>query len=214
MASAFFAAAEVRPPSILRLLKPMAGSWPIRASAHNVNNGPIPGRPNHSIFTGSPLGYSQSVASRHDPQKGNQMARTTKAQREAEAFRARIIELLADPDWLNHEHVHEWLQKLSRRDPRLGYSPAERAAVARIIAARTPFEAWDEYSVKELITAAARYIADFSYEDELFLKELQTRNCTALRLEDMRQLVGLARVAGVEVARFKPDVDRIFDEAA
>jgi hypothetical protein len=142
------------------------------------------------------------------------MARTTKAQREAETIRARIIELLADPDWLNYEHVQEWLHKLARRDPRLGYSPAERDAVSRIIAARTPFEAWDEYSVKELITAASRYIADFSYEDEQFLKKLQARNCTALHLGDMRQLVGLARLAGVDIARFKPDIDIIFDEAA
>lgn len=146
--------------------------------------------------------------------KGNLMARTTKAQREAAQFCARIVELLAEPDWLNYEHVRRWLTKLAERDPRLSYSAAEHDAVSRIVAARTPFETWDEYSVRELITAASRYVADFSYEDELFLKELQARNCTALHLGDMRQLVGLARLAGVDVARLKPDIDRVFEEAA
>jgi len=140
------------------------------------------------------------------------MARTTKAQREAEAFRARIIELLADPDWLYYERIQGWLEKLARRDPRFGYSPAERAAVARIIAARTPFDGWDGYSVPELITSASRYIADFSYEDELFVKELQARNCTMLRLDDMRQVVGICRLSGVDITRFKPDIDSIFRE--
>jgi hypothetical protein len=145
---------------------------------------------------------------------GNLMVRTTKAQREAESFRARVIELLADPDWLYFEPIRDWVAKLAARDPRFGYSPAERAAVSRIIAARTPFDAWDAYSVEELIAAASRYIADFSYEDELFVKELQARNCKMLRLEDMRQLVGICRLSGVVIARFKPDIDATFEDAA
>lgn len=142
------------------------------------------------------------------------MARTTKAQREAEHFHERITALLSDPDWLYYEHIRGWLEKLSKRDPRFGYSTAERAAVARVFAARSLFEEWAGYSVSELITAAARYIADFSYEDELFVKELQSRNCTMLRLDDMRQLVGICRLSGIDIPRFRPDIDTIFDEAA
>ena len=121
------------------------------------------------------------------------MARTTKsAARGGTLSRADNRAPSSDPDWLYYERIRGWLEKLSKRDPRFGYSTAERAAVARVFAARSLFEEWAGYSVSaELITAAARYIADFSYEDELFVKELQSRNCTMLRLDDMRQLVGI-----------------------
>ena len=142
------------------------------------------------------------------------MPRITKAQREADHFRQRIIALLEEPDdWLRYEHIDHWLQKLLQRDRNDGYTPGERAAVARIIAARTPFEGWGGYSVPELTTAALRYAADFSYEDEIFLKELEARGATRLALIDMKQLVALCRCAGVDLPRFTPDVDAL-DEAA
>jgi hypothetical protein len=142
------------------------------------------------------------------------MARTTKAQREADRFRQRIIALLAEPDdWRHYEHIRHWLQKLLQRDHGCVYTPAERAAVVRIIAARTPFEGWGGYSIPELITAALRYVADFSYEDEIFLKELEARPATRLPLVDMGQLVGLCRIAGVDLPKFRPEVDA-YEEAA
>jgi hypothetical protein len=142
------------------------------------------------------------------------MARITKARRESDRFRERVSALLEEPyDWLHYEHVRHWLKKLLQRDSDYVYTPAERAALARIIAARTPFEGWGGYSVSELIVAALRYAADFSYDDELFLKDLETRKATRLALGDMRQLVSLCRLAGLDLPRFDPDVDR-FDEAA
>jgi hypothetical protein len=142
------------------------------------------------------------------------MPRTTKAQREADLFRHRIVELLEEPhDWLHYEHIRHWLQELLQRDRNNGYTPAERAAVARIIAARTPFEGWGDYRVPELIVAALRYVADFSYEDEIFLKELDARGATRLALVDMKQLVALCRCSGVDLPRFRPEVDTL-DEAA
>jgi hypothetical protein len=142
------------------------------------------------------------------------MSRMTKAQREADLLRERIIVLLAEPyDWLDYEHIYNWLQKLLKRDRKDGYTPAERAAVARIIVARTPFEEWGGYSVPELIAAALMYMADFSYEDELFLKDIEARRPTRLALVDMKHLVGLCRYAGIEIPRFAPEIDS-FDEAA
>lgn len=142
------------------------------------------------------------------------MARTSKAQSEIDRFRERIIALLEEPhDWLGYEHIDNWLRKLLRRDPGDDYTLAERAAVARIIVARTPFDGWGGYSVAELIAAALRYVADFSYEDELFLHDLNARGVTRLALVDMKQLVGLCRYAGMDLPRFRPEVDTL-DEAA
>ncbi len=141
------------------------------------------------------------------------MSRHTKAQRESDRFRARIEALLAEPDWFGYEHIRHWLQKLLQRDRRLEYTEAERAALSRIVAARTPFLEWDGYGIAELIAAASKYIADFSYEDELFLKELQSRKAEQLFLSDMKQLVGLCHLAGLDLMRFKPEVDT-YEEAA
>lgn len=140
--------------------------------------------------------------------------RTTKAQRELDQFRARITALISEPDgWDLYEHIRGWLKELLKRPRAEDYSPAERAAVHRIIAARTPFEGWGGFSVPELIKAALRYAADFGYDDEIFLKDLAARNVTQLRLGDMGSLVGLCRMAGVELPRFKPEIDE-YDEAA
>lgn len=116
--------------------------------------------------------------------------------------------MLADPnDWHGYESQRRWLQKLL--DPEHGdvYTPAGRAAVVRIIAARTPFEGWDGYSVPELIAAAMKYVADLGYEDELFLKELEARSAARLRLGDMGYLIGLCRVTGLDIRRFDRPVD-------
>jgi hypothetical protein len=141
------------------------------------------------------------------------MARNTKAQREAERFRLRVVALLAELDWFGYEHIRRWLEKLLSFLDRRSATEDERAAVERIVAARTSFSDWDGYSVPELVTAAARYMADHSYEQECFLKELQERNATHLFLDDMRQLVDLCRMAGLDLARFRPEIEP-FEEAA
>jgi len=112
-----------------------------------------------------------------------------KALSEADEVRARIANVLADPDWHGYEAQRHWLQKLLDPDHSDVYTSAERAAVSRIIAARTPFESWDGYSVPELIAAAMKYVADLNYEDELFLKELEAHRAIRLRLGDMRYLI-------------------------
>jgi hypothetical protein len=140
------------------------------------------------------------------------MARVTKAQREADRFRARAAEVLNDPDWLD-EVVQRWLRKELQREPGYIYSEKEHAAMRRIIAASTLFEGWDGYTVLELVAAASRYVADYGYEYEKFVKELQASGRTKLRLGEMRDLVDLCRYAGLDVARFDPEVDS-YDEAA
>lgn len=122
---------------------------------------------------------------------------------ETDEFQARVANVLADSDdWQGYEVHRRWLQKLLGPEHGEVYTPAERAAVGRIAAARTPFEGWGGYSVPELIAAAMKYVADLNYEDELFLKELEARGAIRLRLDDMRYLVGLCRVAGLDLIRF------------
>jgi hypothetical protein len=134
------------------------------------------------------------------------MARLTKAQREAERFRAQAAQLLKDPDWLDEE-VQRWLKKELEREPDYIYSEKEHAAMQRITAASTLFEGWGDYSVSELIVAPSKYTADCSPEDEEFLDELKSNASTKLRLREMGRLVGLARFAGVPLPRFDPQVE-------
>lgn len=140
------------------------------------------------------------------------MARLTKEQREAERFRTRAAELLKDPEWLDEE-VQNWLRKELERERGYVYSEKEHAAMRRIIAASTLFEGWAGYAVPELIIAASKYVADFSYEEETFVKELQARRATKLRLDEMRQLIRLCQFAGVDLPKFDPEVEP-YDEAA
>src|SRR2546422_602204 len=134
------------------------------------------------------------------------MARDTKAQREGDWFRARITELLKDPDWLEEEVCH-WLRKELQRERDYVYSEREHAALRRIMAASTLFEGWGGCSVLELLAAASRYVADCNEEDEMFIKKLQARPTNKLRLREMGQLVRLSRFAGVDVPRFKPALE-------
>lgn len=140
------------------------------------------------------------------------MARLTKEQRDANHFRARAEELLNDPDWMDEE-VQRWLRKELQREPGYIYSEKEHAALRRIIAASTVFEGWDGRTVPELLVTASNYVADCDYEEEMFVKELQARRATKLRLGEMHQLVRLCRVAGLDLPRFDPEVEP-YDEAA
>jgi hypothetical protein len=140
------------------------------------------------------------------------MARPTKGQREADRLRARATELLKDPDWLDEE-VQRWLRKELEREQGYIYSEKEHAAMRRIIAASTLFEGLGGYGVPELIVAASKYVADYSYEQEMFVKGLQARRATKLRLGEMHQLIVLCRLAGVDLPRFDPEVEP-YDEAA
>ncbi len=74
------------------------------------------------------------------PQKGS----------EAELLRLRVAKLLAETDgWNGYEDQRKWLEALL--DPEHGdaYSLGKRAAVNRIIIARTLFDAWSGYSISE-----------------------------------------------------------------
>ena len=133
------------------------------------------------------------------------MARLTKEQRKANLFRARAEELLKDPDWMDEE-VQRWLRKELQREPGYIYSEKEHAALRRIIAASTIFEGWDGRTVPELLVTASNYVADYDYEEEVFIKGLHARRTTKLRLAEMHQLVRLCRFAGLDLPRFDPEV--------
>jgi len=135
------------------------------------------------------------------------MPRISKAQSESDRYRLRAARLAAGSSWRGYEAQREWLEKLLRYDPKRHFTEAEREAIDRIAAARTMFEGWGGYSVAELIKAASRYIADFSYEDELFLKELQAEAAEEICLDDMRQLLSLCRLAGLDLPRFRPVIE-------
>jgi hypothetical protein len=89
------------------------------------------------------------------------------------------ITLIEEPDhWQDYQHIRDWIEKLLRRDPERAYTRAQREAVGRIIATRTPFVGWGGFSVPELIVAARKYVADYDYEDEIFLNELHEKGAT------------------------------------
>ena len=48
--------------------------------------------------------------------------------------------------------------------------------------------------MRELIRLAMQYVADYSYDDELFLKRLALSGPAQLRLGDLKQLVGLCQL--------------------
>lgn len=125
----------------------------------------------------------------------NPTPRNKLPQREDEQFRSQLRALLEEPDhWQDYQHIRDWIEKLLRRDPERAYTRAQREAVGRIIATRTPFVGWGGFSVPELIVAARKYVADYDYEDEIFLNELHERGATRLALFDMRRLIGLCVV--------------------
>jgi hypothetical protein len=131
------------------------------------------------------------------------MARISKARREADLFREKIKSLLAEPQgWRHYEDQRYWLQKLLRRDEDYIFTGAEREAVDRIIFARVLIEGWAGFTVPELARVAQRYVADFDYEDELFLKE--TERATKLTRDEMRHLVSLCIMSGMDIPRFPP----------
>ncbi|MEH2494564.1 hypothetical protein V1294_001043 [Bradyrhizobium sp. AZCC 1678] len=131
------------------------------------------------------------------------MARVSKELREAQLFRQRIDSLVAESHgWRDYEHIRYWLQKLLRRDQDYIYTEAERAAVDRIISARRPYEGWAGYSVPELRRVARTYVADFDYDDELFLDDIDAEGATQLVEGDMRHLVNLCVMSGMDIPRF------------
>ncbi|OAF19640.1 hypothetical protein AXW67_36145 [Bradyrhizobium neotropicale] len=147
----------------------------------------------------------QEVAMKHLP----------KEQRGAEALRLTIKTLLAASySWRGYEAQRQWLEKLLQRDATAGFTPAERDGVARIAYMRTPFEGWAGYRVQELIKGALPYASDFDYDEELFLKEVDTESPTALVRDQMRMLVGLCRAAGMDLPRFDARYEAYDDEAA
>jgi hypothetical protein len=141
------------------------------------------------------------------------VARTSKVQRESDRYRIRAASLVSESGWHGYEAQLEWLKKLLKYDRGRHFTDAEREAVDRIAAARTMFDGWGGYSVPELIRTASQHMADFSYEDEVFLKELQAEAASQICLDDMRQLVGLCRLAGLDLPRFRRIIESS-DEAA
>ena len=69
----------------------------------------------------------------------NPTPRNKLPQREDEQFRSQLRALLEEPDhWQDYQHIRDWIEKLLRRDPDRAYTRAQREAVGRIIATRTP----------------------------------------------------------------------------
>ncbi len=134
------------------------------------------------------------------------MKHTTKALREAVRLREEIESILADVDgWCGYEEHRRWLRKLLQHEAGYTFAENEREAVRRIRYARTFFDGWAGYSVQELLRAARRYIADFDYESECFLNEIE--HATRLVRGDMRALVGLCGAAGMDIPRFGQRAD-------
>jgi len=115
-------------------------------------------------------------------------------------LRNKISRLLADPDsWHDYEPHRHFLEKLLQYDG--PYTEAQIEAVEGINHARRfLIKQWAGYTVPELIREASKYLADFGYDDELFLNEI--RDARRLTRGDMNTLVSMARYAGVDIPRF------------
>ncbi|UTD27781.1 hypothetical protein [Bradyrhizobium sp. WD16] len=121
-------------------------------------------------------------------------------------FRSRAAALLSDPDdWLD-ESVRYWLEKELKREPGYLYTDPEHRALKRVIRAGKQYDSWDGYSVPELIAASARYAGDMGEGEGVVNAWARTRP-TRLRYAEMKELVGYARSAGVDVQRFEPPFD-------
>jgi hypothetical protein len=128
------------------------------------------------------------------------MARMTK--READEFRKRIALISAEPNgWRDYEDRRYWLRKLLKREENY-YTQAERKAVDRIAFARTPFEGWGGYSVQELYRVALPALAVVDEGYEPLMEEIAATNPTRLVRDDMKALVGLCILAGMDLPRF------------
>lgn len=140
------------------------------------------------------------------------MARISRDRRAADELREKMRSLLAEPHgWRKYDHIRYWLEKLLRRDEDHIYTAAEREAVDRIGFARTPVEGWAGYSVPELTRAARQYIADFEYDDELFLEDIEAEQPARLVRDDMRHLVSLCITSGMDIPRV-PARQTTYDE--
>lgn len=139
------------------------------------------------------------------------MKHISKERREVSQLRETIRLLLAEQEgWRGYEAQRLWLRKLRQRGEDDPYTERERDAVERMIYARTFFDGWAGYSVQELVREARRYMADFAYEDEVFLKEIE--RATRLVRGEMGALVGLCRTAGMDILRFGQKVEEYQDE--
>lgn len=128
------------------------------------------------------------------------MARMTK--READEFRSRIASISAEPNgWRDYEDRRYWLRKLLKREENY-YTKAERKAVDRIAFARTPFEGWGGYSVQELYRVALPALAVVDEGYGPLMQEIAATSPTRLVRDDMRALVGLCILAGMDLPRF------------
>jgi hypothetical protein len=127
----------------------------------------------------------------------------SKERLEADALRHRIKSLLEAPfSWRGYEDRRDWLRKLLRKDEDYIYSERERAAVGRIVVARTPFEGWGGYSVQELYRGARPYLANFDESYEPLMNEIEATDATRLVRDDMKALVALCVMSGMDLPKF------------
>jgi len=134
---------------------------------------------------------------------------------EIEKFRTQIAALLADRDgWDGYEHISHWLKKLLQPSHGDVYTSSDSAAVARIAMARRQlYGGWDGYDVPALIAVPLRYVSDLHEDDELVLRDLAARGVNRLQRRELRWIVGLWQIAGLDIKNFDRDQDE-YESAA
>jgi hypothetical protein len=122
------------------------------------------------------------------------VAKRSKKSSEADIFRAHVERLrnLPETDWGDWEA--DWLDAEARRHPEYLYSEKERIILNQLIAATTPFEGYNGWSVPDLLRAAHNFLADLDEPTARFVEILWSLKPRALRV---RQIVRLARIVGV-----------------
>lgn len=122
------------------------------------------------------------------------MARRSKQDVEAEAFRLRVLELRALPgaDWNDWEA--DWLDSQARRPASTIPSDKERVILNQLIASAKAFVGYNGLTIPELIVMAGRYFADLDEASQDFVTGLDEHRPTTLRVRQIHQLARICRI--------------------
>ncbi len=138
------------------------------------------------------------------------MVKRRKKLLEADAFRARVLQLRAIPDAGWHDWEADWLDDEASRYKDYIYTDKERVILNQLIASATPFEGYNGFSISELLHIAYRHRADLNEDSEEFVERHWRRMPRTLRVRQLDRLASLCRLT--EPVGRDEEVDRALRE--